>query len=393
MLAHGGRVGIVADAVARVSAALSIPAASGDIAQVSSWAGAPQAATAFGINTDSAASISRSDAMRVPAFARGRNTICGTVGLLSLQRVKGDLVDTELALLGQPDPATTRQHTLSWTVDDLLCRGIAWWRVLDTDTAGWPTRARWVPAERVTVRGEHAYIAGEADPVPVQEMLRFDAPHEGVLSYGAETLRAALALERAVKRYADNPEPTSLLFDKRPLEADVRELSEDDVDRLLERWRTRNSLSTTRWLNRMVGYERLSWTPNELDLTNARQQAAVQVARLLGMPSRSVNAPSESGMTYQNVAADRLETLDTACAPYLVAIEQRLSMDDVTPHGWRVRFDRDGYTHGTPAERIANAARFVDGRLGTADEARARYLDMPPLEEPTPPAEDTPNGQ
>lgn len=374
-------MGLVTDLVDRARAALSIPPTGGDVAQVEHFSD-PNVATAFGINTDHA-SITRRDAMRVPAFARGRNTICGTVGLLEVHRVKGDQVDHEAPFLLQPDPNASRQHTITWTVDDLLCHGIAWWKVTRRDPARFPAAAKWIPARTVQVTPEGVFIGGERQNPA--DLIRFDGHHEGVLAYGSDTLRAALALELAVKRYADNPEPTSLLFDKRPLDADVADLDDTAVDALLARWRTKNATTTTRWLNRMVGYQRLSYTPTELDLTGARQQAAVQVARLLGMPSRSVNAPSESGMTYQNVAADRLETLDTACAPYMIAIEQRLSMGDVTPRGWRVRFDRDGFAIGTTNERLKNAQLFLAAGLGSRDEARSRYLSLGPDPANTPP--------
>jgi hypothetical protein len=309
--------------------------------------------------------------MRVPAFARGRNTIAGTVGLLDFNLVKGDRVDDAHPLLTQPDPDATRQHTLTWTVDDLLCHGIAWWRVLSTDAGGYPTHARRVAPSRVVVDATAKRIYLDGERIDPAELIRFDGPHEGVLHYGADTIRVALALEHAVKRYADNPEPTSVLYDKRP------------EDKLLKSWVDKSRGGGPRWLNRSVGYERLSFTPNELDLTAARQQGAVQIARMLGMPSRQVNAPSESGMTYQNVAADRQEVIDTTCALYIVALEQRLSMADVTRHGWAAKADRDAYAAGTLAERISNAAKATAAGLITRDEARLKYLGLGPYPAPT----------
>lgn len=374
-----GILSTVADrARAALATASQLPLVQGDVAQVADLP--PEVQAAFGIAPGDGQPITRKDAMRVPAFARGRNTIAGTVGLLSLVEVKAGQVQPDVRpLLVQPDVNTTRQHTLTWTVDDLLCHGLAWWQTDERDAFGWPLHGHRVAPGRVQVDRSRGRADVDGNEVPLRDLIRFDAPHEGVLSYGGDVLRGALALERAVKRYADNPEPSALLFDKRPIEADTPELPKTKVKELLATWRNENANSSTRWLNRMVGYQRLSYTPAELDLTAARQQAAVQIARLLGMPSRQVNAPSESGMTYQNVSADRQEVLDTTCAAYLTAIEQRLSMNDITPRGRLVAFDRDAYVAGTLNDRIGNAAEFVSAGLGDVDEARGRYLGLGPL--------------
>lgn len=371
---------VASAARAALATAAQLPLVQGDVAQVADLPADVQAA--FGINPGDGQPITRKDAMCVPAFARGRNTIAGTVGLLALVETRAGAVIPEVrSLLAQPDRNTTRQHTLTWTVDDLMCEGLAWWLVDERapQPSDFPTRAHRVHPSRVQIDRVNGTATVDGVRVETRDLIRFDAPHEGVLRYGGDVLRGALALERAVKRYADNPEPSALLYDKRPIDADVKPQTEGEIDSMLTRWRNKNANSSVRWLGRMVGYERISLTPHELDLTAARQQAAVQIARLLGMPSRQVNAPSESGMTYQNVSADRQEVIDTTCAVYLAAIEQRLSMDDITPRSRAVSFDRDAYVAGTLSERIENAAAFTEAGLGPVDEARGRYLNLGPL--------------
>ena len=380
----------LASAASVVRASLQpLPATQGDVAQVADLT--PDARLALGLPADlgaTGAPITRREAMRVPAFARGRQTICGTVGMLNLVRVRGDERDADHPLVSQPDPRCTRQHTWTWLTDDLLCRGIAWARVLDRDATGYPTHLERVAGHRVSIGDQPDAVYIDGRRVDAEDVKRFDAPHEGVLAFGADVLRAALALELAVGRYADNPTPTSILYDKRPIEADVTELDPAARDDLLKRWREGNRRDPVRWLNRMVGHERLSYTPTELDLTAARQQAAVQVARLLNMPSRQVNAPSETGMTYQNVSADRLEVIEVTCAPYLVAIEQRLSMPDMTPRTTTVTWDREAYVVGTPADRLTNAAAAVAAGLMSVTEARRHYLGLGPADDlPTTPQE------
>ena len=338
----------------------------------------PDAAAAFGINT-STATITRREAMLVPAFARGRNLIAGTIGRMSLVCTTADRKPVDNALTRQPDPTTTTQWQLTWTVDDLLCYGIAWWHVLGTDVDNFPIAARRVHPHRVG-RSAAGQPTLDGRTVTDGELIRFDGWHEGVLRFGATTLRAALALERATAMYADNPHPTGFLYDKRPLDLDAPDLSNDDARALVQEWDTASRTNPTRWLNRSTGYEALSWTPAELQLSEQRNQTAVQIARLLGLPSRQVNAPSESSSTYSTVQMDRAELVDMTLATYLTPISQRLSMDDVTRPGQLVDFDVSGFILGSEADRIANARDFVAAGLGDANEARQRYLNLPPTE-------------
>lgn len=376
-LAYSGRLDLLT--------ATSVLTGGGDVAQVSDLPADVQAA--FGIYPDAGTPIARRDAMQVPAFARGRNVIAGTIGTLKLEAWRGrERVSSPRQLLDQPDPSTTRQHVLTWTVDDLLCYGVAWWRILERDGWDYPTRAERLDRSRVLVDAttRRVYVDGKA--IADRDVIRFDGPHEGVLTFAGDILRAALSLERAVKRYADNPQPHGYLYDKRPVDIDAADLDATARAALITQWDTANRSNPTRFLNRATGYEALTWDPATLDLQNARQQAAVQVARALNMPSRQVNAPSETGMTYQNVSSDRVELLDVTLGMYLTALEQRLSAPDVTPPGQTVRFDRDGFTQGSTAERLDNAKTFMDAGLGTPDEARELYLGLSPADEDTMPA-------
>jgi len=363
-----------------LATAASLPATSGDIAQVQDLP--PEVAAAFGINTETG-TISRRNAMRVPAFARGRNVIAGTGGRLSLNawgfNQDGRPAIFRRQLLEQPDPNTTLQFTLTWLLDDMLCHGVGWLLVLERDGWGYPTRAERVSRDRITVNQVDGTVYVDGVRKADQELIRVDAHHEGALKFGAVALAGALALEEAVTRYAKNPQPNAVLYDKRPLEADVPELDMTAVDLLLEKWRAGNLGATSvRWLNRMIGVEFPTWNPQQLQLVEARQQAAVNVARMLDLPSREVNAPGETGMTYVNTIAARSDRLQ-AVEPYLVAIEQRLSMGDITPPNQVVKFDRDGYIAGTPAEQLQLAVQAAGGPVMTVDESRARYLQLPPL--------------
>jgi hypothetical protein len=97
--------------------------------------------------------INRSDAMQVPAVARARNIICGTIGELGLHsynEITGARIEGR-QLLKQPDPALPRIITMLWTVEDLLFFGRAHWLVLEVSPEdGRPIACRRIDPTRVT---------------------------------------------------------------------------------------------------------------------------------------------------------------------------------------------------------------------------------------------------
>lgn len=357
---------------------VQLPPNPGDVAQLADLPA--DVAAAFGISTTTAVStapISRAEAMMVPAFARGRDSIAGTIGGMNLRLrdiATGNRIDS--SFLSQPNPNTTRQYELAWTVDDLICGPVAWWGV-ERDTDGWPVVGWRIAPSRVRVTPDAVYVDGAPVDNHAGTLIRFDSIHDGVLKTAAVTLRGALALERAVAMYAENPAPQVILYDKRPLDQDVKELDDTKVTALLQKWLAGGKSSPVRWVNRLVGVDKLSWSPAELDLSKQRDAAAVAVARHLNMPNRQVNAAAVGdSMTYSTTQADRTEFVETTLEPYLTAIEQRLSMPDVCRPGQAVDFDRASYTLGSATDRLNNAATFVQAQLGDVAEARRLYLGL-----------------
>lgn len=340
----------------------------------------PVAAAAFGLSTGSN-TVTREEAMTVPAVRRGRQVIAGVLGTLPLVATRGaDLEHVDRALLEQPDPNTTRQHVITWTVDDLLFYGVAWWRVLERDSNDYPTRVERLAPGRVTLELPAGRVRVDGDPVPDRDLVRFDGPDEGVLRYGGRTLRTCLALEDAVRRFATMDVPLGVL----KLAEGATELSADEVNDLLDQWETARRERTTAYLNRAVDYKAEAFTAADTQLAEARQYQAGEVARLLNLPPRYVNAPSASGMTYTNVQSERLELVDLSLAPYIVALEQRLSMGDVTPRGQSVRVDLSGFTRGDQKTALESGALAIGIGAANADEVRAAVYNRPPLTPDTP---------
>lgn len=346
----------------------------GDLMQIADMPAS--VAAAFGINA-SLTQVTRKDAMTLPVVKQGRTLVAGTIGTFPLICSRG-VHPVPRPLLEQPDPNTTRAWTITWTVDDLMFYGVAWWYVSSFDAQGYPLTSERIAGARLRLDyGQRkAYIDGtEIDPARLR---RFDGPDEGILISGARALRTAIRLEDAANRYALMDMPSGVLKDTRPAGTNLKT---DEVEALLKMWRDARALYGTGYLNSSLDYQPSQFNAQQLQLVEARQHMATELARLMGLDAPAVNAPQASGMTYNNGVAERRARVDIAFRPYISAIADRLSLPDVTPRGQTVAFDVSAYLRGDAADAIDAAVAAAGGKaVMSVDEARARLLDMPPME-------------
>lgn len=352
----------------------------------------PAIAAAFGLSAD-LDTITRTEAMRVPSVRRARATIAGTIGSMRWETRRGNQ-RIDRPLIDHPDPNTTPQWLYTWTVDDLLFNGIAWWRVLDTDAQGYPTRVERVARERVMVsyadtmtpRGRvpawRVYLDGrEAGP---EELIRFDGPDEGCLAYGASVLRTCVLLDQAVRRFARLDVPLGYLTPAEGAQelqtaagsAGIPNDDRSEVDVLLDNWEDARAHRSTAFLNRALTYQTVQFDADRIQLAEARQYQAAEVARLMNLPPRYVNAPQASGMTYATTEGDRRDLLDTTLAQYIAAIAQRLSMPDVTPRGQSVGPDVASFLRGDTASVLAAAEVGIRSGVYDPNEIRTDWLGL-----------------
>jgi HK97 family phage portal protein len=114
----------------------------------------------------------------------------------------------------------------------------------------------------------------------------------------------------------------------------------------------------------------------QMQLVEARQHLSSEIARLMGIPAWYLNAENASA-TYSNVNSERRALVDFGLRNYLTIIEDRLSMDDVTPRNQIVRFDLDDFLRGNAAERVEMSIKLYDSGIITRDEAR-EFIDISP---------------
>jgi phage head maturation protease len=314
-----------------------------------------------------AARISRNEALQVPALLRARNLICGSLGTLPL-RVHGPdrrIVTDVQYLVPDPDPDIPRSVIMSYTVEDLLFEGIAWWQVTKFGWHGYPVEARHVPVGSVHVAqtgsllpsamqigpdqsfpaaGGQVYIDGI--PVPDNQIIRFDSPNPPLLRHAARAIRSCLKLDQAAALYADEPMPVGVLEPQ----ADAEILPDEEIEELLDNWSLARSRHAWAYVKALKPTP-LTWSPEQLQLADARQHAVLEVARATGVDPEDLGV-STTSRTYANQEQRWQALINLTLGTYVSAIQDRLSMRDVLPRGYVTRIDFAGFLRGDTQARM-----------------------------------------
>ena len=304
-----------------------------------------------------AQTATREQAMSVPSVARARNIICSTIGSLPLETYNHftkEHLDPQRVIM-QPDPRVAGSAIYAWIAEDLLFHGVAYGQVLDSYAASDNSRVRaWtrVAPDRVTynlnanqteitsymVDGMHVPATG------LNSLIVFSGLDEGVLNRAGRTIRAAQELEKAAELYAKEPVPTMVL------KSNGTNLTPERITKLLESWKVARNTRATAFLNADVELNALGFDPQKLQLNEARQYLATEIARAVGIPASFLSAETTS-MTYSTTVMERKALIDFSLRNILTPIEQRLSMADFVPNGVEVRFDIDDFLRGSALER------------------------------------------
>jgi len=319
--------------------------------------------------------ISRRAAMTVPAVARARNIIAGTIAALEMCTYL-ETTDAKIPnrpVIKQPDPSLARGTTVVWTIDDLLFYGQAHWQVLAVSPEdGRVTQARRIDPLRVNTRTDAtgqmilAYtVDGEVVPMKgVGSLITFWGPDEGILNRASRTINAAIELEAAALRMAQEPIPAMVLRNE------GMNLPADQKEALLTAFKSARRTRSTAYVEGPINLEVVGLDSAQMQLTEARAYTASEIARVMNIPAWYINAESATS-TYSNVSAERRSLLDFSLRPYLDSFESRLSMDDITPRGQYVEVEMDDFLRGNPTERVDVIVKLLDSGIINIDEARS----------------------
>ena len=310
--------------------------------------------------------VNRTAAMQIATVAKARNVIATTVGRLPLYNEKaGRRAPAQMPLLAQPERGVPLSTTLTWTVDALLFHPCTWWHVLERDTYGWPTWVEWVDRSRAELDNAGKLVKIDRRTVRPEDVIRFDSPlGKGLLEIARPTLARATRLNKTAANAEENPVPS---IDLHHEDANAT-LSQTEIADLVEQWRTARTKGSVAYTPKSITAKPLGVQPEQL-LIDGRKQIQLELIRHLNIPAWVADVElGGSSLTYNNRQSRNAELIDLALAPYMTAIVDRLSMADVTPRGWRVKFDTDDLTKPDQKTRFDTYKVGIDGTFVTPDQ-------------------------
>jgi len=319
--------------------------------------------------------INREEAMSVPSVARCRNLLAGTIASFPIKLYKKSTGEElgKPVWLDQPAVNQPRSTTIAWTVDSLLFYGVAYWQVTEVYfDDGRPARFQWIAPGRVSFDSDPVsqyivryYVDGKEVPMSgLGSLVTFQGLDEGVLQRGARTLRSAIDLETAARLATATPMPTGILKNN------GADLSPEEVQSILAAWKAAREKRSTAYLTSTLEYQPTSFSPRDMMFVDAIQQMSTQVARMMNVPAYYISADQNTSMTYANVQDERRQFVSLSLAPYVHAIQDRLSMDDITARGNIVEFDvENAFLAVNSLERLAVIEKMLALGLITVEQA------------------------
>lgn len=311
-------------------------------------------------------------ALQVPSFVKALKTYSHTISAFPLREYVNDRAVVLRPFLRQPSRNTTYSAEIMRLVSDLLMFDRAYWRVTERTWDNFPASIVRMPAQEVSTLDGRTMWNGM--PVDDRQVIRFDGDGlGGWLHTGATAVTIAAALEAATLRYADSPLPTMILKNT------GADLPESLVDDILTAWEEARANRSTAYLNSTIEAQPQGWNAAELQLVDAKNAAAVQIARMANLdPVWTGAGVPGSSLTYSNRVDLYRQLLDTALTPVMNLIAQRLSMNDVTPRGHELEFDTSVFLRGNPTDLASLIKEMLPLGVLTVDESR-QLLDLPDM--------------
>jgi len=324
-------------------------------------------------NYYSVSAMSRLDAISVPAIKKCRDLIAGTIAGIPLEYYKKSTGEHIAAprWVEQPSLNQPRFVTILWTVDSLLMYGTAFWQIKEVYQEDLRmARAEWIPNTRVTFDTDFPstivtqyYVDGIAVPMSgIGSLITFQKD-EGILNTSARTIQSAIDIHRAAAVAAQTPIPSGYIRNN------GADLDPKEVSGLLAAWKAARLNRSTAYLTSTLEYNATSFSPKDMMYNEAIQNLATEIARMCGVPPYYLSADQNTTMTYANVQDERRQFI-WMIQPYICAIEDRLSMDDISTSGHYVKFAVDDtFLRTDPMERLLVLEKMLGLGLITTEQA------------------------
>ena len=292
---------------------------------------------------------SRARAMAIPVVSRARDLLCGTIGELRLEMVREmwngeEIEEVPLAprsWLSRIDKGVTNSFILSWTADDLLFTGRAFWFITERTADGYPASFTRLPSHMVTTEdqvppvwfGPSSKILFNGSPLDHRNVVQFLSPNQGLIYTAQKAIETALKLEQSRYRNAASSIPAVVLR-----QTGGEPLSGQELADLAAEFDVARLNNQTAAVNEYIEVRETFATPDKMLMIDAAEYQALDLARACGVPPYLVGI-STGSYAYTNSQAARQDLFVFGLAPILKCIEQTLSSDNVLPHGTGVRFD------------------------------------------------------
>jgi HK97 family phage portal protein len=320
--------------------------------------------------------IDRNFALQVASVARCRNLIAGVISSIDLSLYKkstGEKLGSPI-WLEQPDLRQPRSVTISATVDSLIFYSVAYWRVtsLYADD-GRPSGFEWVANNRVTyttnqygTEVQDYFVDGNLVPMGgIGSLVTFQSLLPGVLQTASTTIRAAYDVQKAAAVSAATPMATTVLKNN------GADLPESQIQGILAGWKAARQNRSTAYLTSTLSVENIGFSPKDMMYNEASQYLATEIARAMNVPAYYISADMNNSMTYQNIIDGRKEFVAYSLQPYISAIEDRLSMNDITNSANQVRFAvDDSFLRADAKDRLDIIEKMLNLDLIDVNQAR-----------------------
>lgn len=317
--------------------------------------------------------VTRREAMSVPAVKRARDLIAGTLGSLPLGLYDANNRPVAWPLLSQPEDRVA--STVTWTnvVDDLLFHGHSYLRVTHTGWHGRPVQVVRLEPEFVSIRPDHRTYytrtgsGTSLEWLPDDQVIRIDSPNDPLLVVGARAIRNLGLLEVAALNAATGVPPSDYFTPSDGVDPG----DEEEIEALLTAWQAARSKRRTAYIPASLQYHINGYSPEEIQMSEVRQQAVLEIARLTGIDAEDLSV-STTSRTYANSQDRRRALTDLTLGSYLKAIEGALSMDHVTPRGYKVQFDTSQFIKADDLTTAQSDAVLIQAGILTVNEVRER---------------------
>ncbi len=330
--------------------------------------------SAFGNN---GIGIDRNFALQVASVSRCRNLVAGVISSIDLALYKkstGEKLGSPV-WLEQPDQRQPRSVTIAATVDSLIFYSVAYWRVtsLYADD-GRPSGFEWVANNRVTfttnqygTEVKDYFVDGQLVPMGgIGSLVTFQSLIPGVLQTAGTTIKAAWDIQRAASVSAATPMATTILKNN------GADLPETQIQGLLAGWNSARKNRSTAYLTSTLTAENIGFSPRDMMYNEASQYLATEIARAMNVPAYYISADMNNSMTYQNILDGRKEFVAYSLQPYISAIEDRLSMNDITNSQNQVRFAVDDtFLRVDAKDRLDIIEKMLNLNLISVEQARS----------------------